>query len=236
MAVYVLVSGAWSGGWQWRAVAKHLRAAGDDVFTPTLTGLGERVHLAHPEIDLATHIQDIVNVIRFENLTDVILMGHSYGGMVITGVAECLPERLAHLIYVDAFVPQDGQSLADLLGPHVRDMATEVARQLGDGWRVPHDPPDAPYRTDHPLKTFLQAVRLQHPRALALPRTFIFCTEGKDPKDPIMAPIMCAAAKAQDDSAWRYRELPTGHLPCETMPGALASILHETAQRDSDSE
>ena len=95
MAVYVLVPGAWSGGWQWRAVAAHLRAAGDEVFTPTLTGLGERVHLAHSDIDLATHIQDIVNVIRFENLTDVILMGHSYGGMVITGVAECLPDNHA---------------------------------------------------------------------------------------------------------------------------------------------
>lgn len=234
MATYILVPGAWSGGWQWRVVAAHLRAAGDEVFTPTLTGLGERVHLAHPDIDLAAHIQDIVNVIRFENLTDVILVGYSYSGMVITGVAECLPERLAQLVYVDAFVPQDGQSLADLLDPQVRDMATEVARKFGDGWRVPHDPPDMPYRTDHPLKTFLQAVRLQHPRALALPRTFIFCTEGKDPQDLIMAPIVRAAAMARADSAWRYRELPTGHLPWETMPGALASILHETAQPDRE--
>src|SRR5688572_12471656 len=111
MATFVLVHGGWDGGWAWRSVAKDLQAAGHEVFTPTLTGSGERVHLASPEIGLDTHIQDIVNVLRFENLSDVLLVGHSYGGMVITGVAEQMPERIDQLIYLDAFAPRDGESL-----------------------------------------------------------------------------------------------------------------------------
>lgn len=230
MATYVLVPGGWSGGWQSRTVAKHLRANGHEVFTPTLTGLGERVHLARPEVDLETHIQDIVNVIQFEDLTDVFLVGYSYSGIVITAVAERLPERLAHLIYVDAYLPRDGQSLADILGPEVMAMLRGVAEQYGDGWRLPHYPPDAPFRTDHPLNTAFQAVHLQHPDALTLPRTFIFCTEGKEPTDAIMLPIAQAAARVKTDPAWHYHELTTGHVPWETMPEALASLLHTSAQ------
>ena len=230
MATYVLVPGGWSGGWQLRAVATQLRAEGHQVFTPTLTGLGERVHLAHPDITLETHIQDIVNVIRFEDLSDVILVGYSYSGMVTTAVADRIPERLARLIYVDAYVPDDGQSLADILGSQVMGMLRQVADQYGDGWRLPHNPPDAPFRTDQPLNTAYQAVHLRDPRALALPRSFIFCTEDKDPADPIMAPIAQAAAHAKADPSWRYHELPTGHVPWETMPQALARLLHESAQ------
>jgi pimeloyl-ACP methyl ester carboxylesterase len=230
MATYVLVPGGWSGGWQLRAVATHLRADGHQVFTPTLTGLGERVHLAHPDVNLATHIQDIVNVIHFEDLTDVILVGYSYSGMVTTAVADRIPEHLAHLIYVDAHVPNDGQSLANILGPQVMTMLREVADQYGDGWRLPHNPPDAPFRTAQPLNTAFQAVHLQHPRALALPRSLIFCIEVKDPADPIMAPIAHAAAHAKAHPPWRYGELPTGHVPWETMPQALARLLHESAQ------
>jgi len=230
MATYVLVHGGWSGGWQLRTVANYLRTHGHEVFTPTLTGLGERVHLAHPDIDLETHIQDLVNVIRFEDLTDVFLVGYSYSGMVITAVAERIPERLAHLIYIDAYVPNDGQSLADILGPEVMAMLRDVAQQYGDGWRLPHNPPDAPFRTDHPLNTAFQAIRLQHPRALALPRTFIFCTEGKEPNNPIMSPIAQAAARARGNPSWQYYELATGHVPWETMPQALADMLQRTAE------
>jgi pimeloyl-ACP methyl ester carboxylesterase len=215
----------------WRAVATYLRNAGHDVFTPTLTGLGERVHLASPDVNLDTHILDIVNVLHFEQLTDVILVGYSYSGLVITGVADRSPERLAHLVYVDAYVPHDGQSFADILGPDVIAMLTAIATQYGEGWRVPHNPPTAPLRTDHPLNTAFQAVRLQHPRAQALPRTYIYCTEGKDPNDPIMAPITQAATDAEADSAWTYYELPTGHLPWETMPDALANMLQDIAEQ-----
>src|SRR6266498_5853186 len=111
MATYVLLHAGWAGGWQWRAVAQRLRMEGHEVYTPTFTGLGERVHLASSEVGLETHIQDILGVLTYEDLHDVILVGHSYSGMVSTAVAERVPERLAHLVYVDAFVPQDGQSL-----------------------------------------------------------------------------------------------------------------------------
>jgi pimeloyl-ACP methyl ester carboxylesterase len=225
MATFVLVPGGWSGGWQWRDVAKYLRAGGHEVFTPTLTGLGERVHLGRPDVGLETHIQDIINVIQFEDLSNVILVGYSYSGMVITAVADQIPQRLAHLIYIDAYVPQNGQSFADILGPQVVAMLRAIAEQYGDGWRVPHNPPDAPFRTDHPLNTAFQAVHLQHPDALALPRTFIFCTEGKEPGNPIMSPIAQAAARIKDDPTWHYYELATGHVPWETMPEELAGIL-----------
>lgn len=116
MATFVLVPGGWDGAWHWRSIARLLQAAGQEVLAVTLTGLGERAHLASPQITLSTHIVDVVNVLRFEQLNDGILAGHSYGGTVITGVAEREPERLAHLVYIDAFVPKDGQSMWDILG------------------------------------------------------------------------------------------------------------------------
>ena len=114
MATYVLVHGAWHGGWCWNRVAPLLRDKGHDVYTPTLTGLGERVHLATPEVDLSTHVTDVVNVIEFEDLRNVVLMGHSYGGQVITGVAGAIPERIGQLVYLDASLPNDGESLSQL--------------------------------------------------------------------------------------------------------------------------
>jgi pimeloyl-ACP methyl ester carboxylesterase len=117
MANFVLVHGAWVGGWVWRPNAQGLRKAGHEVYTPTLTGLGERSHLMSPTIDLDTHITDVVNVIKTEDLSDIILVGHSYGGMVVTGVADALPDRIRSLVYLDAFVPADGQSLISLLPP-----------------------------------------------------------------------------------------------------------------------
>lgn len=230
MATFVLVPGGYSGGWQWRAVAKALRACGHEVFTPTLTGLGERVHLARPDTSLETHIQDILNVIHFEDLSEVFLLGYSYSGMVITAVADRIPERLRHLIYLDAFVPEDGQSLAEILGPQVVTMMRAVAEQYGEGWRVPHNPPDKPFTTPHPLNTAFQAVRLQNPKALALPRTFVFCSEDEEANDPVLEPIIQAAARVKNNAAWHYYELPTGHLVAETMPQAVADILHESAE------
>jgi len=119
MATYVLCHGAHGGGWQWRTTADLLRSQGHVVFTPTLTGLGERVHLLQPDISLETHITDIVNVFGYEQLEQVILVGHSYGGVVITGVADRIPERIAQLVYLDALVPHDGQSIATMLAPEV---------------------------------------------------------------------------------------------------------------------
>jgi len=139
MATYLICHGAWSGGWSWKKMRPLLRAAGHEVLTPSYTGLGERAHLAHPLVDLETHIEDILAVIATEDLRDIILVGHSYGGMVATGVADRVPDRVRHLVYLDAFVPADGQSLQDLVG------AAPVAAPV-DGWLIPPNPP-APDRT-----------------------------------------------------------------------------------------
>src|SRR5215831_5722049 len=136
MATFVLVHGAWHGGWCWKKVTPLLRAAGHEVYTPTLTGLGERVHLASPKVDLTTHIQDVVNVLDYEDLHEVVLVGHSYGGVVIAGVADRVPSRVGHLVYLDAGVPHNGEGYLDLL-PNLRALIEEDSRLNGDGWRVP---------------------------------------------------------------------------------------------------
>ena len=134
MATFVLVHGAVVGGWCWRWVTPHLRAVGHEVYTPTLTGLGERVHLAGPHVNLDTHIEDVVNVLRYEDLTGVVLVGWSYGGMIVAGAAERAPERIGHLVYLDSDVPRDGDTSA----PPSQHAAREaLARDHGDGWRVP---------------------------------------------------------------------------------------------------
>ena len=137
MATFVLVHGAWHGSWCWKRVRKALQAEGHDVFTPTLTGVGERSHLTSPQVTLDTHVADVVNLIRWEELTDVVLCGHSYGGCVITGVADRVAERLRALVYLDAFIPENGQSLHDTLPPEVAEAQVRGARESGDGWRVP---------------------------------------------------------------------------------------------------
>lgn len=221
---FALIHGAWDGGWAWAEVARLLRAAGHEVYTPTLTGLGERVHLRHPGITLDTHVQDVVNVLVYEDLQGVILVGWSYGGAVITGVAEQVPERIAQLAYLDAFVPQDGQSLSDLVGPEVTAQVEEVARTASDGWRVPHEPiDDGRPRTDALLNTLKQPLSLTSAAARAIPRTHILCTEKPDL--PIFAPIKAAGQRARSDARWQYRELPTGHEAVWTMPHELSGLL-----------
>lgn len=229
MATFVLVHGGWAGGWQWREIATRLRAAGHDVYTPTLTGLGERVHLAHPDVDLDTHIQDILMVLEYEDLHEVILVGYSYSGMVVTAVAERAPERLAQLVYLDAFVPSDGESLATMIGPELVAILEQVAQAYGDGWRIPHDPPDAPRRTPQPVKPMYQPVTVTNPAAARLPRTFIYCTQEKEAMGPMGVPITQVAASAKADARWGYRELDSGHVPVETAPQELADILLELA-------
>jgi pimeloyl-ACP methyl ester carboxylesterase len=141
---FLVCHGAWGGGWSWKKMHPLMQAAGHRLLTPTYTGLGERAHLANPAIDLESHIQDILNVISYEDLGDIVLLGHSYGGMVATGVADRAREKIAQLIYLDAFVPRDGQSLFDLNEPGRAPM--REAAGSGDGWRVPPNPtpPDTP--------------------------------------------------------------------------------------------
>src|SRR6476620_11077653 len=140
MATFVLVHGAWHGSWCWKRVRKALQARGHDVFTPTLTGVAERSHLISPQVNLDTHINDVVNLIRWEELSDVVLCGHSYGGCVISGVVDRVPDRIGALVYLDAFVLEDGQSLHDTLQPAQRDLQWDLATRYGDGWKVPPIP------------------------------------------------------------------------------------------------
>ena len=186
---FVLVHGAWGGGWAFRQVDQLLTADGNTVFRPTLTGQGERAHLASPTVGLDTHINDIVNVILYENLHDVVLVGHSYGGMVITGVADRVPDRIAHLVYVDAVLPEDGESLDTAFGdttgkPGLPDSNKWVER---DGFLYPKWlKPDAPLPHDvpHPAKTFHDPLHLDHAAALRkIPTTYILTVEKGQPAE-----------------------------------------------------
>lgn len=236
MAIYMLVHGAWHGGWCWQRVTPFLRGRGHDVLTPTLTGLGERAHLATPEIDLNTHVQDIIGVLEYEDLHQVILVGHSYAGMVITAVAERVADRLAHLVYLDAFVPQYGQSLADLVPPAAVTSLQEQAQAQGAGWRLPPFPLEqygvtldadkrwvGPKLVFHPFKTILQPVQRSSAAVGALPRTYIYC------HDPAMGFFEQFAERARTEQGWRYRELATGHDAMVTAPRQVADLLLELA-------
>jgi pimeloyl-ACP methyl ester carboxylesterase len=185
MATFVVAHGAWSAGWAWKKMRPPMRAAGHDFWTPTYTGLGERAHLANPDVSLDTHIEDILAVLEAEDLRDVYLIGHSYGGMVATGVADRARERIAQLVYLDAFVPHDGQSLFDLQSTETRTRMRELARTDGEGWRLPPtqmpaDTPDADVawasgrRRPQPSKTFEQHLRLAGNGAPP-PRSYIYC-------------------------------------------------------------
>jgi pimeloyl-ACP methyl ester carboxylesterase len=232
MATFVLVHGGWHGGWCWRQVAALLRAAGHEVYAPTLTGLGERAHLLGPRIDLALHVRDVLGLLAYEELQDVILVGHSYGGMVITGVADRAGDRLARLVYLDAFVPGDGEAALDLLPPARRALYRQQAREHGGGWLVP-PPPQALGIADEararwlagkldpqPLRTLEQPLRLAGRGAPAPPRAYLHCTVG--PVAPSFAPF---AARAQAEPGWRRAELATGHDAMLTAPGELAEVL-----------
>lgn len=234
MSTYVLVHGAFSGGWQYRETANLLRAAGHEAFTPTLTGGGERVHLVSPEIGLETYLQDVINVIEYEDLHDVILVGHSLGGMTVTGVAGRIPERIACLVYLDAYLPENGQSGVDLLGAEITG-AFLNAVQAFDGYRLPPTDttsPDAKYYTPQPVKPCQDPCIIEHPDALtSIPHAFIYCTGDKqDAIDPAHLPIIRAAAKAKADPRWMYVETPHTHVIQLEDAQATARLLIQVAQ------
>ena len=231
MAVFVVAHGAWSSGWAWQKVRPLMRQRGHEFWTPSYTGLGERSHLANPEIDLELHIQDVVNVLEYEDLDDVVLVGHSYGGMVATGVADRAAPRLQQLVYLDAFVPRDGQSLHDLVPPehvaHQRDHAI-------DGWKVQPTPvpPDTSAddkvwiearRMPQPIKTLTQKLNLKNGET-KLPRSYIYCTK-KAPGD-----VFVQFAERAKKEGWPYFELAASHSPNVTAPAALADVLDKIAK------
>ena len=217
MAEIVMVASGWHGGWALTPIARTLRGQGHEVFTPTLTGLGERSHLARGGINLDTHIEDVANVIRFERLNEIILCGHSYAGMVITGVADRLPERIASLVYVDAFVPQDGQSWWDLAGDRYRKLA--IDRSQADGFGV--TPPEHldSRCTPHPLATFRQAIRLTGRWQEVREKVFIYASGWAE------TPFTPTYEALKKDPAWIVKSLPTRHDIIRDAPRDLVSIL-----------
>jgi pimeloyl-ACP methyl ester carboxylesterase len=230
MTTYVLVHGAWSGAHGFRHVRRRLQRAGHDVFTPSLTGLGERAHLSGPQVDLSTHVRDVVNHVLYEDLDGIVLLGFSYGGMVVTGSLGCIADRVGHLVYLDAFVPGDGDSLFSLLGlPEVDPLG------LGQDWLVPptprtfDDPAEAafmdPRRIAHPLGCFTERVHLAQPlEAFPFGRTYIRATADA-PDAPGTAVFDAVAARARDSDAWSYHEVATNHMVPSNRPEELAGIL-----------
>jgi pimeloyl-ACP methyl ester carboxylesterase len=232
----------WLGGWAWHEVTVRLRAAGHEVYPVTLTGLGERVHLARPETDLDTHIDDVVNLLEYEDLRDVVLVGHSYAGIVVTGVADRVPDRIGRLAYVDSGPLPDGMAHQDFGSPDDRAANDERVARDGDGWRLPL--PDwsdiseanlaglgpreqallAGRAVPQPAATFRQPLRLRDPAALAkLPKLGVLCTFTLDQVRHLATQVPLFAAVLTDE--WRHVELPTGHWPMFSEPAALADIL-----------
>ena len=222
---FVLVHGAWHGGWCWIKTTRLLTDAAHTVYTPTLTGLGERAHLARPEVDLETHIQDVAAVFEAEDLRNVVLVGHSYGGMVISGVAARVKGRIARLVYLDAFVPKAGQSAFSLMLP---DRADAYRKSAADGWRIPSPPPERFGITSQrdvewaqkrfvgqPLQTFEQPIAT----AASVDGTYIYCSK------PAMGLFEQFAERLRDDRKWRFHDVKTGHDAMVTAPGELAKIL-----------
>jgi pimeloyl-ACP methyl ester carboxylesterase len=234
MAAFVVAHGAWSAGWAWRKMRPLMQAAGHEFFTPTHTGLGERAHLSHAGIDLDAHIEDVCAVLFYEDLRQVILIGHSYGGMVATGVADRARDRVKALVYLDAFAPEEGQSLFDLQSAERAEGLRARARAEGDGWRVSPNPmpPDTPAedrawaeprRVPQPIKTFESKLRLRN-GPLTLPRHYIYCTRIA-PGDPFRGSYERAKREG-----WGLDEIDASHNPHITAPDALMAVLDRIAR------
>jgi pimeloyl-ACP methyl ester carboxylesterase len=245
MTTYVLVAGAWLGGWSWRPVTDELRRHGHDVHPVTLTGLGDRAQLATPEVDLDTYLADIVDLVESEDLRDLVLVGHSYAGHVVTGVADRIPERISQLAYLDAGPSPDGAAFLDLQPPPVRALIERLVEEAGEGWRIPMpsweelegvmgasldglgEQERARMRagaTAQPLRTWTQPLSLQRPAGDPLPKLLVTCSIPLAQVRQMIAdahPWFAALAGPE----WSFLELPTGHWPMFSVPGALAALL-----------
>jgi len=233
MATFVVAHGAWSAGWAWTKMHPLMQARGHRLITPTLTGLGERTHLARPDIDLDSHIADIVAVLEVEDLSGINLIGHSYGGMVATGAADRARERIARLIYLDAFAPNDGDSVLDLLPEASRAQRQAASSGPMAGWGIPPGPmpPDTPAgdrawceprRMPQPVKTFEQKLTLRR-GPLTLPRHYIYCT--RHPPDDRFRRFYERAKR----EGWGTSEIDASHNPHITCPETLADLFNRIA-------
>ncbi|QVQ51463.1 alpha/beta fold hydrolase [Spiractinospora alimapuensis] len=242
---FVLVHGGWHGAWCWERLVPLMREAGATVHTPSLTGVGERAADATPDVNVSTHIADVVEVLEEEDLSDVVLVGHSYAGFVITGVADRVPERIRHLVYLDAVVPREGKSVADVLPP-LNKVVPWATNRYGDGWLMPHPPLNmgkvpgvhgfygvtdetdlkwiSANITPQPVRTFTEPYRGRTTGLLeSLPRTYVHCTGGgrlvqwaRRPRRAFWPPR---------DPGWQHRRLATGHNAMITAPAELADLL-----------
>lgn len=233
MSTFVLVHGAWHGGWVWQRVAPLLRAAGHEVHTPTLTGLSDRAHTLHPQVGLSTHIQDVVALIEAHDLHDVVLVGHSYAGQVVTGVADRIPGRLATRVYLDAFVGDDGDAAIDLLPETVAGHYRESVAGPGFGWLIPvrsltvlgvSEQADlnwlSPRLTPHPWLTYTEPLRLTG-EGDTVPGAYIECTDWMR--------VFTPHAERATARGWPGYEVATGHEAMVTAPGDLAKLLLDIA-------
>jgi len=232
----VLVHGAWHGGWCWRRVADRLQQAGHRVSTPTLTGVSERRHLLRAEVDLETHIQDILGVLEAEELENVVLVGHSYAGLVISGVAARAPKRLRRLVYLDALLVEDGQSWAEAFPPEVSEARRKSVVMTGGVKTIPApdpaiygfaDPADTEWvhrrMTPHPFAPFEQKARWNGPLGNGLPKIYIDCTQ------PALAALGTMKDRYRGKPEWPFVELKTGHDAMVSAPEALTRLLLEAA-------
>jgi pimeloyl-ACP methyl ester carboxylesterase len=233
----ILVHGGFEGGWCWARVAEPLRAQGWRVFAPSLTGLGDRAHLLSPEVGFQTHVQDILGIIEAEELTNVVLVGHSAGGTVITAVADAVPDKIASLVYLDASLPEPGQSMFDFMGDTqgVPDLFRSQAAEKGDGWKIPagvpfdaagfgvEDPEDQAWfnrrMTDHPLAAFADKIPLTGAWEKVPHKTYLRC-EGFQ-----IAHGEPTIAKVEADPSWRSERWPDGHSPHITAPAKVVDAI-----------
>ena len=229
---FVLVHGAWHGAWCWSRVADRLRLAGHRVFTPTQTGLGERKHLLSREITLDTFTRDIANVIEAEELSNIVLVGHSFGGLAISGVADAMPDKIRHLVYLDSLMVEGGKSPFDGLPPEIVAARRKAAEETSGGLSLPAPPPSAfgisdatdtewvkRRLTPHPLGTYTSALNIKRPVGNSLPRTYIHCT------NPSYAALEGSRKLVKAQQGWRWAEIATGHDAMVMAPEELTRML-----------
>lgn len=225
-SVYVIVHGAWGGGWAFKKIDSLLTDKGNTIYRPTLTGQGERVHLASTGIGLKTHIIDIVNTILYEDLYDIILVGHSYGGMVITGVADSIPKRIQKLIYIDAILPEHGESVVSIIDTENESPIRNVNGFIIPSW-VPEEqkpPKDVP----HPYKTWSDSIILKNPLRIKIPTTYILTVEkGKEPKDDDFA----SQAERAKKKGWVVLQLEADHNAQWSAPVKLVELLQGIVEK-----
>lgn len=249
MATFVLVPGLWLGGWAWSEVTPKLQVGGHDVHPVTLTGVGDRVHLGGPDVDLDTHISDVVNTITYADLHDVVLVGHSYGGLPVSAAAGAVRDRLRQVIYVESGPVSDGVAQIDMTAPEEQERTRSAAAEHGDGWRVPFPSwdelggPDgsiiaglgeaerarmAGRATPHPLGSITQPMHGSDPTGGGVPHALITCMFPLDQLRTMIEsehPYFAAFGGKE----WTYAELPTGHWPMFSEPDRLAEVLQQLA-------